>query len=242
MILRSLFVCCLLSFVSTSALLAQAPKPAKPAAPSPFTVQERIYQKALSLNDLETATGAVHTLLALRPDLTNWNDTLCLLYHGRSMFTQSWALSSEILKKRSDDLTFIEVHAQALEGLGQYAEAIKDYEVLVNKAPQPVFRYKAAALQYLLKRYGECEANLNFLISNNAIDKEKVPLQGEAGSGTFQNVPLRAAVYNIKGILAIDMNKPDEAEAAFTEALRLFPEFIMARVNRERLHQPAPTN
>ena len=239
MILRSFYLSCLLSLVSTSALLAQTAKPAKPAAPSPFTVQERIYQKALSLNDLETATGAVHTMIALRPDLVNWNDTLCLLYHGRSMFAQSWALSSELLKRRPDDLTFIEIHAQALEGLGQYAEAIKDYEVLVNKVPQPVFRYKAAALQYLLKRFGECDANLNFLISNNAIDKEKVSLQGE--DGAVQSVPLRAAVYNIKGILAMDLNKPEDAESAFTEALRLFPEFVMARVNRERLHQPSPT-
>jgi tetratricopeptide (TPR) repeat protein len=226
------------TFIFLTAGLNGLAQKAKPAATlSPFAVQEKIYRQALSLNDLEVATNAVFAIIALKPDQIHWQDSLCLLYHGRGMYPQSWKLSDDILKRKPEDPAFREVHAQSLEAIGQYADALKDYERLMQKYKQSVFRYKAAALQYLLKRYGECNLNLDAILTNPATENEKVGLQIESGNNQMQQVPIRAAALNIRGVIAMDMNKKAEAEAAFKEALTLYPEFEMVRQNLDRLQK-----
>jgi Tfp pilus assembly protein PilF len=64
--------------------------------------------------------------------------------------------------------------------------------------------------------------------------------------GGSQKVPLRAAAFNVKGIIAMDLNQPEVAKLQFETALKLFPDFALAQGNLAALAQnkqaatPAP--
>jgi len=242
MIFRFLFLAIALGFspLAQSQTSKPAKPPVKPASTGPVATQEKVYRSAMELNDLEQATSAVFQILAINPALTSWKDTLCLLYHGRGLYYQSHKLASEILQKKPDDVTLHEVRAQALEGLGRYPESLSDYEFLIAKSNLSIFRYKTAALQYMLQRFGECEKNIDAIIANPNSDKEVVGLQVEVnGTAQMQEVPVKAAALNIRATIAIDMKRYTEAEIALNEALKIYPDFGMALQNMERLKSVA---
>ena len=51
--------------------------------------------------------------------------------------------------------------------------------------------------------------------------------------GARQVVPLKAAVWNIKGVMFMDMNENDKAKNCFLEALKIFPDFVLVKGNME---------
>ncbi len=237
MILQRTFIAILLA-ISPVLSFSQTSKTVKPTSTSPTAIYEKIYRRALELNDLEQATTAVYSILAISPEKENWKDTLCLIYHGRGLFLQSYLLSNEILEKKVDNFTLREVRAQALEGLGKFPEALFDYDFLMSKSPLLIYRYKSAALQYMLKRYGESEANIQKILADEASSKDKVGMQTDGSNGSQnQEVPIRAAAYNVRAAIALDMNKSAEALEAINQALEIAPDFYMARQNLERIQK-----
>jgi tetratricopeptide (TPR) repeat protein len=201
-----------------------------------FELQQAIYKRAIELNDLTEASGALYTMIALRPERLDLNDSLCFAYMGRGMYLQSGKLAQEILARDPKKQIFKEVLAQSEENLGMYKEALATYEELVNETKKTVFLYKVAALQYLLKRMGECEANLILLEKAPDAAKETVNLAYPGENPPRQDVPLLAAICNIRGVIAIDLNKQDEAKKQFAKALEYYPEFTMAKKNLEYLN------
>ena len=206
-----------------------------PAVNQQFQLQEKIYRRARQLGDLTTATQALHTMIALRPEKTDLNDSLCLIYLGRGLFQQSRDVAKEVLEKNSGNLPVREALAQSYENLGSYPDALTAYETLYNGTKKLLYLYKVAAFQYLLKRYAECDANLRQIELSPEAPAEKVVLNYPNENPNFQKVPILAAALNIRGVIAIDMNKLTEAADYFDQALLLMPDFIMAKKNKERL-------
>jgi tetratricopeptide (TPR) repeat protein len=201
-----------------------------------FELQQAVYKRAIELNDLTEASGALYTMIALRPERLDLNDSLCFAYMGRGMYLQSGKLAQEILARDPKKQIFKEVLAQSEENLGMYKEALATYEELVNETKKTVFLYKVAALQYLLKRMGECEANLVLLEKAPDAAKETVNLAYPGENPPRQDVPVLAAICNIRGVIAIDLNKLEEAKKQFAKALEYYPEFTMAKKNLEYLN------
>ena len=202
-----------------------------------FQVQEKIYFRSRQLGDLITATNALHTMLALQPERSEFNDSLALIYLGRAMFVQAKQLATEILLKKPGNLPVREVLAQATENLGNYNEALAAYELLHSETKNVIYLYKIAAFQYLLKRFGECEVSLQQIESAPDAAASKVVLNYPGETPNFQRVPVIAAALNIRGVIAKDMNLPEEAGKSFNQALQIMPDFIMAQRNLQRLSE-----
>jgi len=217
------------------AALKSGPGTSTPAVNQQFDLQEKIYKRSRQLGDLITATQALHTMLVLKPERFDLNDSLCLIYLGRGLFQQSKKVSEEILERNSGNLPVREVLAQSLENLGAYNEALAAYEILYKETEKLLYLYKVAAFQYLLKRYGECDASLRQIELSPEAPAEKVVLNYPNENPNFQKVPILAAAMNIRGVIAMDMNKPTEAGQYFDQALTMMPDFIMAKKNKERL-------
>jgi predicted negative regulator of RcsB-dependent stress response len=79
-----------------------------------------------------------------------------------------------------------------------------------------------------MKRYAEAMNSLTMLMKVAKAD-EKI---GFAISETeTQQVDIKAAALNLKGLVFLDQNSKTEAKAAFTEALALEPNFNQAKEN-----------
>ena len=82
---------------------------------------------------------------------------------------QSAKLAVKSIKKSLNSLAFREFFAQALESLGNYKEAIEQYDYLCKVSKNAVFMYKTATMLFALQRYMESESLLYKII----LDPEK---------------------------------------------------------------------
>ncbi|MEX1188391.1 MAG: tetratricopeptide repeat protein [Bacteroidia bacterium] len=203
-------------------------------------VQEKIYRLALENNDLEVATNAVYQLLAIQPEKTSWEDTLCLLYHGRGYYLQSGSLAKKILKRNPEALAFREVLAQAYENTGNYLDALRQYDALLKAdVINSVYLYKMVLMQYMLKYYNDCEKTVLKIIEDPASNNMTITTQIDPEVSEMKEVPLKAAILNILGVVYMDMNQSEKAEEAFNKALVLQPDYIMVKQNLLKLKAPS---
>jgi len=199
-----------------------------------FDVQSRVYKNALKYYDIQAATVALYNMIALKPERTDLNDSLTYLYFAGERYGQSYILGEEILKANPNRLDVLQVVAVSKQNLGLVKEALADFERLYAAQKDLFYLYQMATLQYQLKRYGECVASLDMIIADPKSSEEKVSISIQNGS---QDVPMRAAALNVKGICAMELNQPEAAKDNFSKAIEAFPQFALARSNIEMLAQ-----
>lgn len=197
-----------------------------------FDVQMRVYKGALKNYDLQAATIALYNMVALKPERTDLNDSLALLYFAGERYAQAYLIGEEIVKKDPNRKDMLELVAVSKQNLGLIKEALADYEKLYAIEKSLYYLYQQATLQYQLKRFGECVASLDRIISDPQSAQQKVNILVQGGS---QDVPMKAAALNVKGICAMEMNQEEAAKDNFTKALEVSPEFVLAKGNLDML-------
>ncbi len=204
----------------------------------PFDVQLRFYKNALKNYDLQAATVALYTMQALKPERTDLSDSLALLYFAGERYPQAYLIGEEILRNNPKRNDILELVAVSKQNLNLIKEALADYEKLYFDGKSLFYLYQIATLQYQLKRYGECIASLDQIIANAESEKQKVNIRVQNGS---QDVAMRAAAYNVKGICALELNQAEPAKEYFTKAVQLAPEFVLAKGNLEAINKKDAT-
>ncbi|GIV43477.1 MAG: hypothetical protein KatS3mg035_0600 [Bacteroidia bacterium] len=93
--------------------------------------------------------------------------------------------------------------------------------------------YQIANLQFILKRFGECEATLAEILKDPQAEQEKVNViianQGQ------QQVIIKAACLNMAGVIYMEQNQDDKAKKFFEEALKVDKDFSLPKGNLEYL-------
>lgn len=206
--------------------------------PDAFEVQSRVYKNSLKYYDLQAASIALYNMIALKPERTDLNDSLALLYFAGERYAQAYLLGEEILKQSSGKTDILEMVAVSKQSLGLTKEALADFEKLYQTEKSLYYLYQVATLQYSLKRFGECIVSLDQIINNAESAKQKVNIRNQ--NNTSQDVPMNAAALNVKGICAMELNQSEAAKDNFNKALTIFPEFALAKGNLESLNKTAP--
>ena len=89
--------------------------------------------------------------------------------------------------------------------------------------------YQLAMLQYGIKRLAEAQNTIQQTIQTE--DIEKAYIQFAIDKTKNQNVPLKAASYNLQGLIAFELKDNTSAKQAFDQALKIMPEFALATQN-----------
>lgn len=220
---------------TSTAQTSGSPSPAGKTSLPSNKLHERVYLKSKRIGDLSSATMALYYWMEAQPARKDLLDSLCFVYLGRGMFEQSAAIAQEILKEQKENLTIKEALAQSYEGFGAYKEAILVYQQLFSSIKKPLFLYKISALQFLSKNYEAAEQNLAALEALPGAENEKIVLNYQGELLKSQAVPVLAASKNIRGVLLMEAGFKAESELMFTDALRIFPGFIMAERNLQAL-------
>lgn len=222
------FSICLLSFVANSQKLT----------PSSFeSIQlnnhKKIVSQALSYNDANTAINSMHHIIALEGTKSTYKDSLAITYFNIGNFVSSHLLAKELLLNKPDDIQLLEINAVSLQNLNAPKEAITAYEILFAKTKNMAHGYQLAMLQFNIKRLAEAQANIAQTLQCESI--ENAYLQFPVDKNKNQNVPLKAAAFNLQGLIAYELKDNDAASNAFTEALKIMPEFTLATQNANAL-------
>jgi len=212
-----------------------APAEQKSTSPDLFSLQMSIYKNAVKYYDLQAASVALYNAIALKPERKDLYDSLTYLYFAGERYGQVYLMGEDILKRDENRNDIREMLAVAKQALNMPKEALADYEKIFNATKELQYLYQVATLQYQLKRFGECIASLEQIIANPESEKKQIAIKNQDGGG--QNVPMKAAAFNVKGICALEVNQDDAAKENFNEALKLFPDFVLAKNNLTLVEQ-----
>jgi len=201
-------------------------------------MHRKMYERALDLGDFEAATHALLYLTSLNPGNEGLRDTLCLIYFTRGMAPQAGKIAEEILQDNPDKLTYRELLAQVKESTKDYAGALAQYDSLFKRTDKLLFLYKMASIQYVMKRFGECDASVAKILLSPGSLTEKVVLTYQSEQPEQQAIPVKAAALNIRGVMAMETGKNEEALRLFREAIAIAPSFKMAEQNINYLLNP----
>ena len=215
-----------------STLLATACFIGSLSAQDAFEVQMKAYKLALKNYDLSAATNSVYVMMALKPERVDLNDSLALLYFAGERYGQAYIIGEEILKANPNRKDMLELVAVSKQNLGMVKESLADYEKLYSADKGIYYLYQIATLQYQLKRYGECVASLDQIINNPESAQQKVNIMLQGGS---QDVPMKAAALNVKGICALELNQEDAAKDNFNKALEVYTDFVLPKCNLDMI-------
>ncbi|HLF33680.1 MAG TPA: tetratricopeptide repeat protein, partial [Cyclobacteriaceae bacterium] len=124
--------------------------------------------------------------------------------------------------------------AISLEQIGAKDKAIEEYETLYLKNSQQLdYLYKTTFLQYEVQRFKEASTNADILLANKKIDSLEITFP--KGETEQQQVPMRASLLNLKGLIEQAQGNKEEARKHFDAALVLTPDFFIARQNLDLL-------
>jgi tetratricopeptide (TPR) repeat protein len=209
---------------------------AAPAQVSQPDIDQAVYAKAVTFGDYEVARIALFNMIVKHPDSLNYLDSLVTLYFSLGQMPQCILAGLQYLERDTSNLSVMEMVALSYSQLSKNKEALEMYERMYKQTGNIYYAYQTAVQQFYLKRIGECNQMIDLILNNPKSLTEKIAINMDQGSQ--QQVPVRAAALNMRGIIYKEMNMPDKAKAAFEEALTVMPDFALAKGNLELLNKP----
>lgn len=210
-------------------------------------VYEKMYQNAKAYGDWPTAASSLHVLIATQEVTTNgqqpkadgssWRDSLAYVYLNMNGYVACEKLCTEILSSEdSTDLAILEVRAVSRRNLGLVKGAVQDYKVLLQQTSNPFHAYYLTQLQMGMDSLDQGLQTIQIAekLPYEETDWVQLPLT----QSQYQSVPLRAAIYHLKGLILQNLNATENKEmalAAYDKAIELFPDFYLAKNNRQVL-------
>lgn len=220
------FVLCLCCLVSTFCIGQKT---------EDYKQQEKVFRTGLKYNDLSVAKQALYNMMAIDESATNLLDSLAVLYYKSNDPINCLLVCNDVISRSPSNMMILEIKAITEQNVGLLKEALSDYEKLQSKSKEEHHSYQIAAIQYQLKRFGECESTINSLLLSPKIDEKKVNIS--LNERSQQEVPMKAALFNMKGVLYLDLARKPEAKLMFQEALKIMPDFQLPKGNLAALEQ-----
>jgi tetratricopeptide (TPR) repeat protein len=186
------------------------------------------YEAALRYSDLSIAKQKLYDLMARNPEDLRYMEALGSLYFEAGQNASAALVAMDILKVNDKNVGALEIASYSLEQLGAFDRALPYYESLHLLTGDNFSLYKSAFLQYSVKRYAESLNSLTMLMKVAKAD-EKIGFA--VSESETQQVNMKAAALNLKGLVFLDQNSKVEAKAAFNEALAIEPTFTQAKEN-----------
>ena len=196
-----------------------------------------VYKKALTYNDMPTAAMALVSYLTFGGDI-NYTDSLAVVYYNMNNFGGSYKIATDSYGRNNKNVGALTLLADISGQTNDAKTSLEWYEKLCPLNPIPFNYYQLATKQFSLERKMECRQSLSKVLADSAAAvKQTVNLQ--IGQGYNETVPVLAAAYNMLGVMAFKENNIADARKYYNAALRVFPEFAIAKQNIEAMNKPA---
>ncbi len=186
------------------------------------------YRMAVQYNDFDEAKSALYNLVLIEPQNDSLRYNLAYLYYDAGKYPSSILACKDILAMNPNHLGALELSGVSYENLGLKDKALVNYEKLYMKTSNLNSLYKMAFLQYDLKKYAECNVNIDLLLEKKELNDAKVVFDEDGKSVEY---PMQVAVLNLKGLVKKAQGHTAEAKKAFEDALAIAPGFALAKKN-----------
>jgi tetratricopeptide (TPR) repeat protein len=184
-------------------------------------------------NDADVVKDALYDLIAEYPGNDSLIYSLALLYYENQKYVSTVLVTQDLLARNPKNADLIQLVASGFEELGIRDKALTNYESLYLINGSTGVLYKMAVLQYDLKKFAECQANVDILLTKSDIGTIKVTLNN--AENKRNEYPIKASILNLKGMLAQQTGDKAAARKAFEDALTVAADFPLAKQNLAKL-------
>lgn len=209
----------------------------QPIPQDTIPIELKIYSNASYFLDYEVAKYAVYELISKYPQRLDYIDTLARIYFALGTYPQSIAAANVVLTNQPDNYPLMEIAAIAQNALNNHKEALLLYEKIYAHSKHPVDLYQVAVQQYSLQRFAESKTSIETMLTDSNSLAQKIRFTYDQNN--TQEVPLAAAGHNLKGVVEKELNNKENAIVEFNTALKIFPNFNLAKNNLEKINTPA---
>jgi len=195
-------------------------------------LEKQVFRHSLQNFDTDAAKNAAYRIIALEGKQTVYMDSLAYIYMNQNNFLSCLKVSNQILEQK-EKFPILKLKAISLENLNAPKEAIVVYEKIFQQEQTPSVAYKLALLQYQIKRTAEAFATLKSVENKEFPTDMNILFTGPKKDQ--QQVPFKAAYYNLLAMISYDLHNYDESIAYFNKALEIFPDFYVAKQNKQAI-------
>jgi len=149
------------------------------------------------------------------------------LYYLKKDYKLCINVCRDILTQDPDKTYTLRLLELSHSALGETKEALETDQKLYSLDPNINYLFKISEYQYLLKRYGECMETINKVLKHPQLEESTIFMH--ISKNEQQEVPMKAAMYNLMGMVHFDFNRNDKAVLAFSKAVEVYPEFLVAK-------------
>ncbi|MDO9595036.1 MAG: hypothetical protein Q7J19_08585 [Lutibacter sp.] len=199
--------------------------------------EQQKMRQALEFGDKTVAANAMYSIILMEGPKSVYKDSLAYLYFNDRNFISCFLVTNDILKNNPGNLDLLEMNAISLESMGAAEKAVEAYQNLFAKTNNNYHAYKLAGLQFGMNKNEEAYATIKK--ADKLPDDGKVKITFQVNKNYNQNVDLKAAIAYLEGIIATNLNKNNEAKISFERAIKLFPEFVLAKTKLDALNAEA---
>jgi tetratricopeptide (TPR) repeat protein len=195
---------------------------------------KKLFTKSMDSKDFTTAITAAQLILINDSSLTLYADTLPELYAATNNIYACNDAAANALKRNPKSERFLLLKALCAEQLGQVEEQMNIYNQLYAINKKPEYLYRITAAHFGTGNFKAAENNLNELDEMSKSSKDSIDFM--ISENEKQKVPLKAALLNMRAIMAAQKDRDlVSAKKYFEAAIREYPDFIVAKEFYKRL-------
>jgi tetratricopeptide (TPR) repeat protein len=192
----------------------------------------RKYATANRWNDIDVARNALYDLILENPSNDSLIVTLAYIYFDAQKYASSLLMAQDLLVRDAKNPVYLELAAVSAQELGISDRALQHYEALYLINSNILTLYQIAFLQFTLKRLTESQASADLILGKPESNTTKVVFNDAQGKP--KEYPMKVAILNLKGLIALEKADKAAAKKSFNEALAAAPDFLPAKENLEK--------
>ena len=196
------------------------------------SVYQASYQMALRYNDRAEAKSDLYKLLALEPQNDSLRTTLAYLYFEARQYASNVLICMDVLAQNPQNTGALEMASASYENLGLKDKALENLEKLYVITDDFQTLYRMAFIQYDLEKFHQCDTNVDILMQAPEAEEATVFYTIEEEEKEF---PIKVALMNLKGLVNQELGNDDIARQNFENALKIAPEFNLAKENLDKM-------
>lgn len=199
-------------------------------------IEKQKLKQALIYNDKDVAASSMYSIIAIEGEQSSFKDSLAYLYFNNNKYVSCFLVTDDILKRKPDNMELLEMQTISLESMGAVAKAIENYKLLLSKSNNNYHAYKLAGLQLSANKLEDAFQSIKK--ADQLPDDGTFKVTFQVNKTFSQNIDLKAAIAYLEGIIALNLQKNPEAKISFERAIKIFPDFVLAKSKLTTLETP----
>ncbi|WKK64765.1 tetratricopeptide repeat protein [Lutimonas zeaxanthinifaciens] len=225
--MKNLYTAFIMSLIGVS-IFAQASKEES------IAIEKEIIKNAKRFGDQNVATYSMYKLISLEGENSTYKDSLAYIYFSTRKYASCFLMANEVLERDPKNQAILELKAISLESIGALDKSMEAYSELFALSNNNYHGYNVAKLQLSMNKFEEAYATIKKVETLN--DTGKVQVNFSINQNHTQQIELLAAIPYLKGVIEEELNKIPEAKSSYEKALKIQPEFVLAKEKRDKLN------